>query len=331
LKEFYPMKKIFALVSFLSLLVLAAACTTEPTTNTNANSNANMSMAKTAAPSEADMIAKEKAAWDTLKKKDYDAFGNLLASDYIEVTDTGVFDKAAIMADIKNFNLTDATFSDWKMLAIDNDAVILTYQTTLKATDKGTDVPPGPYRSAAVWANRDGKWLAFYYQQTPVKTMPPAPASSPSPGKMDKPAASPAGTPAQTGPDPVADEKLVWDALKSKNYDAFAAYLATDSVELEPDDFYDKAGSVKSAKMFDFSKFELSDWKAAKIDADAAFVTYVVKSADPKMPLERHSTVWSNRGGKWQALLHVGTPEANPAAKPDAKPSAKPDMKKMPM
>jgi hypothetical protein len=318
------MKKILALVSFLSFLVFAAACTTEPTTNTGANSNANMSMSKTAAPSEADIIAKEKATWDLLKKKDYDAFGNLLASDYIEVNDNGVFDKAGIIADLKDFNLTDATFSDWKMIPIDNDAVILTYQATVKATEKGADVPPGPYRSAAVWVDRDGKWLAFYYQQTPVKPMPPAsPAASP--GKTEKAATSPAATSAATGSDPIADEKLVWDALKSKNYDAFAAYLAADSVELEPDGFYDKTGSVKSVNMFDFSRFELSDWKAAKIDADAAFVTYVVKSPDPKMPLERHSTVWANRGGKWVALLHVGTPVAKPSAKPDAKM----DMKKM--
>src|ERR1700730_4207029 len=147
------MKKILAFVSFL---VVAAACTTEPTTNTG-TSNANTAMSKAAAPSEADMIAKEKAAWDTLKKKDYDAFGNLLASDYIEVTDEGVFDKPGILADVKNFDLTDATFSDWKMLAIDNDAVILTYQTTLKATYKGDAVPAGPYRSAAAWVNRDGE------------------------------------------------------------------------------------------------------------------------------------------------------------------------------
>jgi hypothetical protein len=220
--------------------------------------------------------------------------------------------------------------------------VILTYQTTLKATYKGADVPPGPYRSAAVWVNRDGKWLAFYYQQTPVKAMPPASPTA-SPGKTEKSAATPAGTPAQTGPDPIADEKLVWDALKSKNFDAFASYLATDSVELETDGLYDKAGSAKTASAFDFSKFELSDWKAGKIDADAAFVTYVVKAGDPKIPLERHSTVWANRGGTWQALLHVGTPEmkpaakpgatpdAKPSAKPTAKPTAKPDMKKMPM
>src|SRR5260370_12563695 len=152
------MKKILALVSFL---IIAAACTNQPSTNTNMGSNANMATSKSAAPSETDMIVKEKAACDTLKKKDYAAFGDLLASDYIEVTDEKVFDKAGIIADVKDFNLTDATFSDWKMLSIDNDAVILTYQTTLKATYKGSEVPPGPYRSADVSVKHDRKWLDF--------------------------------------------------------------------------------------------------------------------------------------------------------------------------
>jgi hypothetical protein len=314
------MKKILAFVSFL---VVAAACTNQPTTNTNVASNTNTAPMKSAAPSEADMFAKEQAAWDTLKKKDLDAFGNMLASDYIEVTDDGVFDKAGIVADVKDLNLTDVTFSDWKMIPIDNDAVILTYQTTLKATFKGQDVPPGPYRSAAAWVNRDGKWLAFYYQQTMIKTMPPPPPPSSSPS-ASKSAASPAATAATTGPDPIANEKIVWDAIKSKNTDAFAALLASDSVELEADGFYDRDASVKSVSNFDFSKFELSEWKSAKIDADAAFVTYLVTPpAAPNMGPERHSTIWVNRNGKWVALLHVGTPVAKPAPKAKEMPSMK--------
>ena len=306
------MKKILALVSFL---IFAVACMTQPTTNTGTNSNANTSAMKSAAASEADMIAKEKAAWDTLKKKDYDAFGNMLASDYIEVTEGGVFDKAGIVADVKNFDLTDATFSDWKMLPIDNDAVILTYQTTLKATYKGTDVPPGPYRSAAAWVNRDGKWLGFFFQQTPVKTMPPPPppASSPSPSKSETAAASPAAKTAEAGPDPIANDKLVWDAFKSKNYDAFAALLDPAFVEIESYAVYDKAGAVKSAAEFDATQFEETEWKAAKIDSDAALDTCLVKSTDPKWDQERHTTIWVSRGGKWMALLHIGTPVMKPA------------------
>jgi hypothetical protein len=320
------MKKILVLVSFLCLLILAASCTTEPATNTNANSNANTSMPKTAAPSEADMIAKEKATWDTLKKKDYDAFANMLASDFIEVNDQGVFDKPGVMANVKDFNLTDVTYSDWKMLPIDNDAVILTYSLNVTATFKGEAVPPGPYRAAAAWVNREGKWLGFYYQETLVKTMPPAPPpASPAASKPEKMAASPAAKPAETGSDPIANEKIVWDMLRSKNSDGFAALLDAAFVELEATAAFDKAGSVKSVADFDFSKWELSDWKAAKLDNDAALVTYLVKPNDPKLDTERHTSIWVNRNGKWLALLHMGTPVAKPAAK--ASPTM--DMKKI--
>jgi hypothetical protein len=314
------MKKILALVSFL---VVAAACSNQPITNSNMASNANTASKPVLLPvSEADMIAKEKAVWDTLKKKDYDAFGNSLASDYIEVTEEGVFDKAGIIAEIKDFNLTDATFSDWKMLPIDNDAVIIAYTTTIKGTFKAETVPPGPYRTAAAWVSRDGKWQAIYYQQTRITPPPPPPppAKGSPPGKA---AASPAAKPAETGPDPIADEKIVWDAFKSKNYEAFAALLAPEFLELESYAVFDKAGAVKGVTEFDAAKFELSDWKPVTIDNDASLVTYLVTPTDPKWTPERHSSIWVSRNGKWLALFHMGTPVAKRAAKPAAKSSPK--------
>jgi hypothetical protein len=307
------MKKILALVS---LLLIAAACTNQPTTNTSTNTNANTAMPKAAAPSEADMIVKEKAVWETLKTKDYAAFGNMLTSDYVEVTDEGVLDKAGIVADVKDFIPTDVTTSDWKMLPIDNDAVILTYKLTVKATYKGKDIPPGPYRTAAAWVNRDGKWLAFYYQQTPVKEMPPPPPpAKASPSASKTAAATPLAKPAETGPDPIANEKIVWDTFKSKNYDAFAAVLDPAFVELVTMGVFDKAGAVKGVEGMDASEFELSEWKSAKLDDDAALVTYLVKPKDPKWDTERHTTIWAKRNGKWLALLHMATPVAKPAAK----------------
>jgi len=315
------MKKILALVSFL---VVVAACATEPTTNTTTSSNANTTTTKPAAPTETDMIAKEKAVWDTLKKKDYDAFGNILASDFIEVTDGGVFDKAGSTGNVKDFNVTDTTFSDWKMLPIDSDAAIITYTLNLKASFKGDDVPPGPYRAAAAWVNRDGKWLGFYYQQTLVKTEPPPPPAAASTPKADKAAATPAAKPAEAGPDPIANEKIVWDLLRSKNPEGFAALLDAAFVEIEANAVFDKAGAVKGVGDYDFTKFELTEWKSAKLDNDAALVTYLIKPTDPKLDQERHTSIWANRNGKWLAVLHMGTPVAKrPAPKPDMKPGMK--------
>lgn len=304
------MKKILALVTFL---VVAAACSTEPPANKAPSSNANTATASnlTATLSEADATAKEKATWDAIKKKDFDAFGNMLASDYVEVGGEGVYDKAGIVAYVKDLALTDVTFTDWKLLPIDKDAAILMYQLTIKGTYKNQTIPPGPYRATSVWVNRDGKWQALFYQETLAKTAPPPPA-----GAAAKSTAAPATKAAvgTTGPDAEADEKLVWDALKDKNYDAFGSMLAADFVEIVPDGVYDKAGSIKGVSMIDLSKAQLSDWKTLKFDADASLVTYVVTVPGPKPNQDRHTSIWVNRSGKWLALFHQGTTEEAPMA-----------------
>ena len=82
-------------------------------------------------------------------------------------------------------------------------------------------------------------------------------------------------------------------------------------VEIESNMVMDKATAVKGAD-FDTSQLELSEWKSAKLDNDAALVTYLVTPKDPKMSQERHTTIWANRGGKWVALLHIGTPVMKP-------------------
>lgn len=318
------MKKILALVS---VLIAAAACSTTPpgnkdvTANSNsANANKGVEMKSSGTVSESDIIAKEKAIWDVIKKKDWDGFAKTMTSDYIEVLDDGVHDKAGSLTGIKDFDLSDVTFADWKMLPIDKDAVIITYTATVQAKFKGEPIPPGPYREASAYVNRNGEWLTIYYQETLNKPMPPPP---PSPAAAAKPTKSPAGspaTPAETSADPIANEKIVWDLFNAKNFDGFAAILAPEFVEAESTGFYDKAGSVKGVQEMDASIYALSDWKSLKFDDDAALVTYVLTSKGAKPEKEYHSSIWINRDGKWLALYHQGTPAAPASpAKPEAK------------
>ena len=302
------MKKILALVCFL---VATAACATQPTGNKDTTMNANKT-AESKPPSESEIVAIEKKGWDLIKKKDYDGLGKLLASDFIEIEDDGVYDKAGSLASLKDYDLSDVTFSNWKMLTIDKDAVILTYDVNPKATYKGQAIPSGPYHAAASYVNRDGQWLGISFQQTLEQKMPPPPPSSSQPAKT---AASPAAKPAEAGPDPIANEKLVWDALKSRNYDAFAAFLAPDSINIEPDGVHDKAGSVKGVSGSDFSKYDLSEWKTVKFDNDASLVTYLISSTGGSPEQERHTSIWVNRNGKWLALFHQGTPVTKPEVK----------------
>jgi hypothetical protein len=264
------MKKLLAVVP---LLVLCAACTARQT-NRDSPTNRIAETKPTSSVSEAEMEVREKATWEALEKKNYAGFADMLASDYLEVGEDSVFDKTTLVNDLKDLNTSDATFADWKMLPISKDAVLLMYTLTIKGTYKDQEIPPGPYRASSGWVNRDGKWLALYYQQTAVKKSPgaPPPVATPTP----KPAAAPAVKIAEAGPDPIANEKAVWDAIKSKNFDAFAAFLSPDSVEVEADGVYDKAGSIKALSMFDASKAELSDWKTVKFDNDTSLVNYIV-------------------------------------------------------
>ena len=328
------MKKTLALVSFV---VFALACAAPPTNRdmtSETNRAANVAEKPAAmAMTEADAITKEKAIWDAIKVKDYDAFANMVANDAIEVVDVGIQDKAASVAGVKEFEPSEVVFNDWKYVSIDKDAYVIVYNANVKGKFQGKEFAPQTVRASSAWAVRDGKWLAVFHQESPAKPpMPPPPAPKASP----KPTTSAPVAPvtATTTSDPIANEKLIWDLLKSKNYDAFANLLGSDSVEVEPDGIFDKAGSVKGVSAIDFSKFVQSDFKSATINSNAAVVTYV--STDPKYAPkgERHSTIWVNRDGKWVALLHHGgtpvvkasaTPKAagSPAAKTAASPAAK--------
>ena len=313
------MKKMLVLVV---LLVLAASCTA-PTENTNVavTTNANTAAKPTAAPmTEADAIAREKAAWDMFKQKNYDGYANLLTNDNIYVGPDGVFDKEANLKSAREYELIDVTFSDWKYLLIDKDAFLVTYTANAKGKMGGKEQPAQTVRSSSAWVNRDGKWLAIYHQESLVKAPSPAPAPKTPPKTTPSPATTPA--PLTTGPDAEANEKAVWEALKAKNWDGFASALAPEAMEVEPEGVTDKAGSVKMVSGIDFSKATLSEFKTVKFDDDASLVTYLVKIPGVAPNGERHSTVWANRSGKWMAVFHHGSPVMKgPPPPPPAKAS----------
>jgi hypothetical protein len=190
----------------------------------------------------------------------------------------------------------------------------------------GKEMPPETMRHSSAWVNRDGKWASSYHQECAVKKPAPAP---PAPKTTASPATT--ATPLTTSSDVEANEKAIWDALKTKNYDAFASGLAPESIEVEPEGVFDKAGSVKTVSQFDFSKATLSDFKTLRLNADASLVTYLSKIPGLSPNGERHSTIWANRSGKWLAMFHQGTPvEPRPPAPPPPKAGTSPAAAKTP-
>ena len=298
------------LVVFVFVLLIAGACAVPPTNQSVATNTSSTSPA-VAPLTEAEAIAKEKAVWDTLKAKDFAAFETMLAADYLEILPDGVNDRAKTSTEVKNLEITDVTFSDWRMIPLDKDAALLIYNATIKGTFKGQAIPEGPYRNTSGWVNRGGKWQAFYHQETLAQT---TPATSPSPAVSPTlttatPAASPAASATVTTPpaDPVEREKMIWDLLKRRDYDAFASHLDPGQVEVEAGGVTDKAATLNGVRSFDASKAELSDFKTIKVNPNIDLVTYLVTIPGP--PEDKHfaTSIWVNRSGKWAALFHQGT------------------------
>jgi hypothetical protein len=304
------MKRVL-IVTILLLVAAACATPTNTTTTTNTNANTNATNSNTTSPktaettSETDVIAREKQVWEAIKKKDWDGFGALLSDDHVYVGSSGVQDKKSSIDDLKeamkDANITDASLTDFKTLRLDKDAVIVIYMASMKGTMNGKDIPPMSQRNSTVWANRGGKWVAVFHQDTDAdKTEKPGPNSQP---LTPKPAAG------LTEADAVAREKQAWEAIEKKDWDTFSSMLADDQMEVENDGVYDKAGTLNGVSQGNMPKMALSDFKTTKIDDDAAIVTYTIKAANSK-PGEaaiHASTIWVNRGGKWLAVFHQGT------------------------
>jgi hypothetical protein len=273
---------------------------------------------KSATVADADITAQEKKIFDALKAKDFKAFGDLLAADSIDVGSIGVHDKAASLKDIEQLNLTDYNLSDWKVTKLGPDAAVVTYSATAKGDMGGKPFPADAVRASTAWVNRDGKWLAVYHQETPVAKTPagaegkasPSPAAS----SATKPAASSSPVVAATS-DVIANEKLIWDMLKKKDIDGFASMLAEDSLEVESDGVYDKAGTLKGVQSANLAGIVVSDLKTQKLGTDSHVVTYVTTMGTGDKAMRFYeATIWANRGGKWLAVFHQASELVKPGA-----------------
>jgi len=310
------MKRMFVLGA---LLLAASACApADQGAGGNSNlaaNNANRAtpQASPAAVSDADIIAVDRQIWDAIKAKNWDAFAAALADDAVTVTGGGVSDKAQTVEAVKKLDLTDYALSDVKVLKLDADAAVITYTSTSKARYDGQPMPDTPSRDSTVFVRRGGKWLAAFHQETPAEpsAAPPA-APSNSNAAANSNSATPPAAAASPAPAPASAtdaEQQVWDALKRKDWNAFAGFLADEQLEVEPGGVHTKAESVESASQFNFSSATLSDFRELKLDADAAVVTYIVKGRGRDWPPDgfRSSSVWVNRGGKWLAVFHQAT------------------------
>jgi len=106
-----------------------------------------------------------------------------------------------------------------------------------------------------------------------------------------------------------ANEKSLWEAFKNKKPEVFNRTLTTDGFQIDAMGVTAKADIGTAIGGCDIKDYSLSDFKLTTIGANAALLTYksVAHGACGGQAIPESvyaSTVWVNRGGKWQALFH---------------------------
>jgi hypothetical protein len=151
------------------LLVFASVCFAQPPAQATASPSPKPKPAMSKAQILKKLSATEKKLWEAFKNKDAKPFKATLAADSLAVGENGIETKddtvkmmASMPCDVKSYEL-----SDWKLTMINSATALLTYKGKTDGTCAGTAVPT--VWCSTIYANRGGKWLAVFHQETPTK------------------------------------------------------------------------------------------------------------------------------------------------------------------
>jgi hypothetical protein len=153
------MKKISALIIVLAIAIPAAVVLAHP-------SPAQGSL-------EDQVVSHERMGLDALKTGDLTIFANLTADDAVFVDDHGPADKATVMQNTSQFRLTDYIMTNIKFVAISSTAGLISYDMTEKGTSHAREFSAHVFVSS-IWAERAGKWVCLFSQETAARQPPPA-------------------------------------------------------------------------------------------------------------------------------------------------------------
>jgi ketosteroid isomerase-like protein len=110
------------------------------------------------------LIEREKAVWETIKNKQFDAFREFYADNFRAVSADGFHDIHQEVEGARDVDLKDYSLTDMKVVTPNKDTAILTFKVTVRGSYKGEDIS-GVYYASAVWVNQNGKWLAILYTE----------------------------------------------------------------------------------------------------------------------------------------------------------------------
>jgi hypothetical protein len=122
--------------------------------------------------SQPDFESMEKGAWNAFGKGDGAYFQAFLAEDAVVFNGVAPTSKAQLVKDVsaKPCEVKSFTFSNFKTTMINPDTALVTYFAD-QVTSCAGQPQPAKVLSSSIYVKRNGKWTAFYHQESPVMGM----------------------------------------------------------------------------------------------------------------------------------------------------------------
>jgi len=120
------------------------------------------------------IVAAERAGLDALKTGNVELFANLTADEAVFVDAAGPATKAQVVKNVNGFTLTEYSMEDVKFVPLSATSGLISYKTTEKGVSHGHEFTATVYVSS-IWANRGGKWLCLFSQETLARIPPKQP------------------------------------------------------------------------------------------------------------------------------------------------------------
>lgn len=115
------------------------------------------------------MIDEMNKCWAALAKQDWATFGGYLADNYMMADPSGLSDKAATMAMVKNGKLGRYALSDWRVARVGEDGVAMTYKADQEWIARDGTAERGNLFCTTTWERQGQKWVIVMYSETPER------------------------------------------------------------------------------------------------------------------------------------------------------------------
>jgi hypothetical protein len=125
-------------------------------------------------PLQEKILVKEREGLDALKTGSLGAFADLTAEEAVFVDAAGPASKADVMKNVAGFRLTDYAIEDVRFVPLSDVSGLISYRIAEKGVSHGHEFAAQVYVSS-IWAERGGKWVCLFSQETAARTPPKQP------------------------------------------------------------------------------------------------------------------------------------------------------------